>query len=153
MTSTTNITSSAQQHSAKKLLFVGLAAAVLALSACNKKDDSTIEGSALELDSETSEAEAAAEIANADPMDESIESAIMPSSDGPEGTGDVSGMEAGAVDGKVATAGLDMKEGMYTDDNTTGSNAENSNVGVANDGVDDTEALNDGNRQDAAPAN
>ena len=31
--------------------------------------------------------------------------------------------------------------------------AENSNVGVANDGVDDTEALNDGNRQDAAPAN
>ena len=152
MASTTNITSSAQQHSAKKLLFVGLAAAVLALSACNKKDDSTIEGSALELDSETSEAEAAAEIAAADPMNSvDTESAILPSDDMAKGTGKIAGDGGGA--GEVASAGLDMKEGMYTDDNTTGSNAENSNAGVANDGVDDTEALNDGNKQDAAPAN
>ena len=151
MTST-NITSLTQQHSAKKLLFVGLAAAVLALSACNKKDDSTIEGSAQELDSQTSEAEAAAEIANADPMNSvDTESAILPSDEMPEGTGKISG--DGGGEGEVASAGLGMKEGMYTDDNTTVSNAENNDAGVANDSVDDTEALNDGNIQDAAPAN
>ena len=103
-----------QKLLSKKRLFITLAATVLTLSACDRKDDSTMEGSALELDSQTSEQEAAAEIANANPMaSDRIESAILPSEDMPESTGTVVG--TGAGQGKVATAGMDMKNGMYTD--------------------------------------
>ena len=81
----------------KKWLFVTLAAAALTLSACDKKDESTMEGSALEMDSQTSEQEAAAEVAMAsEPMHSSREeSAILPSKDMPENTGAVS--EDGAI--------------------------------------------------------
>lgn len=81
----------------KKWLFVTLAAAALTLSACDKKDESTMEGSALEIDSQTSEQEAAAEVAMAsEPMHSSREeSAILPSKDMPENTGAVS--EDGAI--------------------------------------------------------
>lgn len=81
----------------KKLLFVTLSAALLTLSACGKKDESTIEGSALELDSQTSEQEAAAEVERAsEPMHSNREeSAILPSEDMPENTGAVS--EDGAI--------------------------------------------------------
>lgn len=81
----------------KKWLFVTLAAAALTLSACDKKDESTMEGSALEIDSQTSEEEAAAEVAMAsEPMHSSREeSAILPSKDMPENTGAVS--EDGAI--------------------------------------------------------
>ena len=81
----------------KKWLFVTLAAATLTLSACDKKDESTMEGSALEIDSQTSEQEAAAEVAMAsEPMHSSREeSAILPSKDMPENTGAVS--EDGAI--------------------------------------------------------
>ena len=74
-----------------------LAAAALTLSACDKKDESTMEGSALEVDSQTSEQEAAAEIAMAsEPMHSNREeSAILPSKDMPENTGAVS--ENGAI--------------------------------------------------------
>ena len=81
----------------KKWLLVTLAAAALTLSACDKKDESTMEGSALEIDSQTSEQEAAAEVAMAsEPMHSSREeSAILPSKDMPENTGAVS--EDGAI--------------------------------------------------------
>ena len=81
----------------KKWLFITLAAAALTLSACDKKDESTMEGSALEIDSQTSEQEAAAEVAMAsEPMHSSREeSAILPSKDMPENTGAVS--EDGAI--------------------------------------------------------
>ena len=81
----------------KKWLFVTLAAAALTLSACDKKDESTMEGSALEIDSQTSEQEAAAEVAMAsEPMHSSREeSAILPSKDMPKNTGAVS--EDGAI--------------------------------------------------------
>ncbi|TXD97072.1 hypothetical protein ES754_08670 [Psychrobacter frigidicola] len=81
----------------KKLLFVTLSAALLTMSACGKKDESTIEGSALEIDSQTSEQEAAAEVERAsEPMHSNREeSAILPSEDMPENTGAVS--EDGAI--------------------------------------------------------
>jgi len=81
----------------KKWLFVILATSALTLSACDKKDESTMEGSALEVDSQTSEQEAAAEIAIAsEPMHSNREeSAILPSNDMPENTGAVS--EDGAI--------------------------------------------------------
>ena len=81
----------------KKWLLVTLAAAALTLSACDKKGESTMEGSALEIDSQTSEQEAAAEVAMAsEPMHSSREeSAILPSKDMPENTGAVS--EDGAI--------------------------------------------------------
>ncbi|OXL28864.1 hypothetical protein [Psychrobacter sp. DAB_AL32B] len=81
----------------KKWLFVILATSALTLSACDKKDESTMEGSALEVDSQTSEQEAAAEIAMAsEPMHSNREeSAILPSNDMPENTGAVS--EDGAI--------------------------------------------------------
>lgn len=152
MTVTINSTTSRLTKQApltKKWLFVALSAAVLTLTACDKKDDSTIEGSALEFDSETSEAEAAAEVAASNPMNSSsTESAILPSADMPEGTGEISGTGAGG--GEVATAGLDMKSGMYTDTpnssvekpNVGSANAENTNDGVAV-GVDDSSASED----------
>ncbi|WP_201618258.1 hypothetical protein [Psychrobacter urativorans] len=63
----------------KKWLFVALAAATLTLSACDRKDESTIE-----------EAEAQAAVAS-EPMNSNREeSAIMPSEDMPENTGAVS---------------------------------------------------------------
>lgn len=63
----------------KKWLFVALAAATLTLSACDRKDESTIE-----------EAEAQAAVAS-EPMNSNrAESAIMPSEDMPENTGAVS---------------------------------------------------------------
>lgn len=101
----------------KKRLFITLATAALTLSACDRKDDSTMEGSALELDSQTSEQEAAAEIAAANPMDSTIESAILPSEDMPEDTGTISG--DGAGQGDVATADVGTKGGMYTDSSAT----------------------------------
>ena len=81
----------------RKWLFVILATSALTLSACDKKDESTMEGSALEVDSQTSEQEAAAEIAIAsEPMHSNREeSAILPSNDMPESTGAVS--EDGAI--------------------------------------------------------
>ena len=81
----------------KKWLCVTLAAAALTLSACDKKDESTMEGSALEVDSQTSEQEAIAEVAMAsEPMHSNREeSAILPSKDMPENTGAVS--EDGAI--------------------------------------------------------
>lgn len=122
---TTDSTISLSTMLFKKGLIIALAATALTLSACNKEDDSTLVGSAQQFDSQTSEAEAAAEIANADPMDSTIESAILPSADMPEGTGEVSGSGSGAVAGEVATAGFGMKEGMYTDDNTVGAEIDN----------------------------
>lgn len=121
------ISSTKQPMLFKQLLVIGLATVALTLSACNRKDESTIEGSALELDSQTSEAEAAAEINNADPMNSSIDSAILPSEDIPSGTGEVAGDSGGA--GEVASAGLDMKDGMYTETSDD----------VANTGVTDSE--------------
>ena len=133
----------------KKLLMVSLAATALTLSACNREEEAPMESSVHEFDFQTSEEEAAAEIASTDPMNESIESAILPSSDQPEGTGDVSGMEAGAVDGEVATAGFGMKEGMYTDDDTAGANTSNSNVANTgeNTAVENSDAMNNNQSQ------
>lgn len=92
-----------RQLLSRKLLLVALTAIALTLSACDKKDDSTIEGSALELDSQTSEQEAAAEIARANPMaSDDIESAILPSEDMDKGTDAIA--ENGAGQGDVATA-------------------------------------------------
>jgi hypothetical protein len=58
---TINIDNQPSSTTHKKWLLLTLAAAVLSLSACDKKAESTMEGSALEIDSQTSEAEAAAE--------------------------------------------------------------------------------------------
>lgn len=92
-----------RQLLSRKLLLVALAATALTLSACDKKDDSTMEGSALELDSQTSEQEAAAEIARANPMaSDDIESAILPSEDMAKSTDAIAGNGDGQ--GDVATA-------------------------------------------------
>lgn len=90
----------------KKLFYTALAATVLTLSACDKKDESTMEGSAQEIDSETSEEEAAAEIAaeNAPMISDREDSPVLPSSDEPENAGTITGDTAPAA--KDTTGGV-----------------------------------------------
>ncbi len=101
----------------KKWGFLILTTAVLTISACGKQDESQpMEGSALEFDSETSEAEAAAEIkaANAPMISDREESPVLPSNNEPEGTGAVLGTQSepdkditGGVGGTANPAPLD----------------------------------------------
>lgn len=94
----------------KKLLGVTMVAMALTLSACDRKDESTMEGSALEIDSQTSETEAAAEVAAASaPMIVDREdSPVVPSQDRPDNTG------------AVAEGGDLVNEDMSNDDIGTG---------------------------------
>lgn len=98
--------SSYQLSPYKKLFLTALAATVLTLSACDKKDDSTMEGSVHEFDAETSEEEAAAEIAaeNAPMISDREDNPVLPSSDEPENTGAVMGDMAPAA--KDTTGGV-----------------------------------------------
>lgn len=85
-------TDNASSIAYKKLLGISLIAMTLGLSACDeRKSEATMEGSALEFDSETSEAEAAAEVAAASaPMIVDREdNPVVPSQDRPDNTGAV----------------------------------------------------------------
>lgn len=124
-----------QPSAIKKCLLVTLTAAALTLSACGKQDDEMpMEGSALEIDSETSEQEAAAEIAesNAPMISDREENPVLPSSDQPEGTGSIVGTQA--EPDKDITG--DLGGGMSTD-------MADNNVGTDIDTVNDSESLDD----------
>ncbi|WP_201587885.1 hypothetical protein [Psychrobacter jeotgali] len=91
----------------KKWLMVTLTAAALTLSACSKQEEEKpMESSVHEFDAQTSEEEAAAEIAesNAPMISDREDSPVLPSSDEPAGTGAITG--AGAEPDKDITGGV-----------------------------------------------
>lgn len=111
------ITNSSAYSNHKKWLLITLAAAALTLSACGKQDEEQpIEGSALEFDSETSEAEAAAEIAeaNAPMISDREDNPISPSNDEPEGAGAIIGV--GNEPDKDITGGVGSTNNPETPD-------------------------------------
>lgn len=128
----------------KKRLFIILAAAALTLSACGKQDDSQpMEGSALEFDSETSEAEAAAEIeaANAPMISDRGESPVLPSSDEPEGTGAVLGTQN--EPDKDITGGVGSTTNPEPLDNQAADVDKSEAIAGTDDGLDNSAVLDD----------
>ena len=110
----------------KQWLLVGLAAAALTLSACGGKQEEKgpIEGATLQLDSETSEAQAAAEVAaaRAPMLTDREDNPVLPSNDEPENTATIT------------------SDGVSVSDSGT-TNPASAHEGVADAGLNDDEIL------------
>lgn len=124
-----------QISACKKGLFVTLAAVALTLSACNSQEEERpMESSVHEFDAQTSEEEAAAEIAaaNAPMISDREDNPISPSRDEPEGSG--------AVMGAQTTPDTDVTGGVGSTVNT---DMPDDTVGTDLDTVNDSEVMSD----------
>ncbi|WP_367104561.1 hypothetical protein [uncultured Psychrobacter sp.] len=120
--------STCQLSTWKKGLFITLTAVALTLSACSsQEEEKPMESSVHEFDAQTSEEEAAAEIAaaNAPMISDREDNPISPSRDEPEGSGAVIGAQA-TPDTDV-TGGVGSTVNTDMPDNTVGTDLEADN--------------------------